>query len=262
MRIRCSQISPVIGAVADNVASIERELADAVADGVDLVVLPELATSGYALTPAEARTAAWQADHPVFTRWRQILADTGTSAVVGFCEDGGGVLFNSAVMIVPGVAPTIYRKLHLWDTEKLIFTPGDERPPVVETPIGNLAAVICYDLEFPELPRSLALAGADIIAVPTNWPVRERPEGEHPHEVIHAMAAAQASGVVIATCDRAGDERGTTWTQGSTVVGADGWPRGRVDARSRLDAVVELAHDRHQISPRNHLIEDRRPDLY
>jgi len=262
VRIRCAQLSPRIGAVADNLASIELELSQAASDGIDLLVLPELATCGYALTAEEARAAALPADSAVLRRWSEMLAGTRTTMVVGFCEDGGEVLYNSAAAIVPGADPVVYRKLHLWDTEKLIFEPGEERPPVLQTPAGPLGVIICYDLEFPELPRTLALEGAEIIAVPTNWPWRPKPEGERPQEVIHAMAAAQASAIVIACCDRSGDERGTSWTEGTTVVGADGWPIGEAGPDGRLDAETELSPQRRRISERNDLFEDRRPDLY
>lgn len=262
VRIRCVQLSPRIGAVAENLAAIERELESAAADGVELLVLPELATCGYAMTPEEARAAALPADDPVFGRWGELLAGSRTTAVVGFCEDGGAVLHNSAVAIVPGMDPVVYRKLHLWDTEKLIFTPGDARPPVLQTPFGALGVIICYDLEFPELPRSLALEGAEILAVPTNWPMRDKPEGERPQEVIHAMAAAQASAIAIACCDRTGEERGVSWTEGTTVVGADGWPSGGPGPDGRLDVEVALDAGRRRISERNDLFGDRRPELY
>ncbi|QIM15309.1 hydrolase [Leucobacter insecticola] len=265
-RIRCTQLAPRIGDGPGNLAQIETELASAASDGIDLLVLPELATSGYSLTPSEARDAALPADSPVFARWQAILGEH-TSAVIGFCEHGGedpsGVLiYNSAVILTPGSAPTIYRKLHLWDTEKSIFTPGSDVPPVVDTPFGKLGTVICYDLEFPEMPRSLALRGADVIAVPTNWPYISRPENEHAPEVVHAMAAARASGVAIACCDRSGEERGTVWTEGTTVVGTDGWVTGEMAASGRYDAAVELAGDRRRISPRNDVFGDRRPEFY
>ena len=262
VRIRCAQLAPVIGETDGNLAAIERELAGAVVDGVDLLVLPELATCGYSMTPAEARAAALRADDAVIRRWGEMLAGSGTTAVIGFCEDGGSALYNSAAVIVPGAEPVVYRKLHLWDTEKLIFTPGDARPPIVRTPAGALGVIVCYDLEFPEVPRSLALEGADLIAVPTNWPMRSRPRGERPQEVIHAMAAAQASAIAIACCDRSGDERGTSWTEGTTVVGPDGWPLGVAGPDGRLDVEVELSAGRRRIGERNDLFEDRRPGLY
>lgn len=261
-RIRCTQLSPVIGEFEANLDQIERELRQAVLDGIELLVLPELATSGYGMTLEEARESAISADSEIIRNWEDLLSGSNTTAVIGFNEDGGDNLYNSAVAIAPGASPIVYRKLHLWDTEQLLFAPGSAPAPILQTPVGAVAVIICYDLEFPELPRSLALAGAEIIAVPTNWPVRSKPIKEHPQEVVHAMAAAQASGIVIACCDRSGNERGTRWTHGTTVVTTEGWPSGSLDESQRLDVTVSLPPARHQISERNHLFEDRRPEFY
>ncbi|QIK63063.1 hydrolase [Leucobacter viscericola] len=261
VRIRCVQLSPIIADPEHNIRQIELEIAGAAQDNVDLLVLPELATSGYSLTPEEAREAALPADSPLFLRWQEILGEN-MSVVVGFCEDGGDVVYNSAVALTPGAPPVVYRKLHLWDTEKLVFTPGREDPPVIDTPAGKLGVVICYDLEFPELPRSLALRGADLLAVPTNWPLLERPQGEHAPEVVQAMAAARVSGLAIACCDRSGEERGTRWTEGTTIIGPDGWATGEMDQSGRHDALVTLDPERRRISERNDLFEDRRPEFY
>lgn len=259
--LRCVQLAPKIGSNEQNIERIEDEIRQAVTDRVNLLVLPELANSGYALTPSEARTAALPANSPVLRRWAELAGDSLT-AVIGFCEDGGELVYNSAVILVPGSSPVIYRKLHLWDTEKLIFAPGSAAPPLVDTPFGKLGTVICYDLEFPEMPRSLALRGADVIAVPTNWPYIERPSNEHAPEVVQAMAAARASGVAVVCCDRGGDERGTRWTEGSCIVGPDGWIAAIPDASARATATVSLLQDRRSISERNHLLEDRRPGAY
>ncbi len=83
--------------------------------------------------------------------------------------------------------------------------------------------VICYDLEFPELTRAVALAGAQLLAVPTNWPLVPRPDGERPPEAIVAMAAARVNRMAVACADRLGTERGLEWTGGATIIGVDGW---------------------------------------
>ena len=262
VRIRCVQLSPKIGDVPTNLTVIEQEVRRAATDQVDLLVLPELATCGYAMTLEEAHASALTVEDEVLRGWSELLAGTNTTAVIGFCEQAGGVLYNSAAVIVPGAAPVAYRKLHLWDTEKLIFAPGTTDPPVLPTPAGALAVIICYDLEFPELPRSVALRGAEIVAVPTNWPMRAKPEGERPQEIIHAMAAAQASGIIIACCDRTGDERGVCWTEGTAVVDTDGWPSDGPGPDGRLDVEAVLSPGRRQISERNDLFTDRRHEFY
>ncbi len=142
----------------------------------------------------------------------------------GFAELGDdGSLYNSAAVVGPDGLLAVYRKTHLWDREKLWFTPGSERPPVVETPFGRIGVAVCYDLYFPELTRGLALAGADLIAIPANLPLFPRPEGERPVEIALAQATAHVSKVWVAVCDRAGPERGVEWTGASCIVDPDGW---------------------------------------
>lgn len=262
VRIRCHELRPLIGDLAHNLAMVTESVRRAAQDGVDLLVLPELVTSGYSLTPDEARACALVRDAEEFGH---LAAAAGDACVVlGFCEVEGGRIHNSAAILGGGVGPVFYRKTHLWDTEKELFGPGDTRPPVVETRFGKLAVAVCYDMEFPEVPRQVALAGADILAVPTNWPLLVTPPaGEHAPEVISAMASARASALVIACCDRAGQERGVDWTQGTCVVGSDGWVLGGTkEPDGVLDVLVSLSEDRFRISPRNHVLQDRRTDLY
>lgn len=261
VRLRCHELAPRIGDLQHNCHLIGNAISAAMTSGIQLLVLPELATSGYNLTPDEGRACALTPDADVFQRWAQMLSSEAV-LVVGYCEPDGPDLYNSAAVITHAGVVHSYRKTHLWDTEKTIFTPGARPPIVLDTPAGRLGVLICYDLEFPEMPRRLALAGADLIAVPTNWPHVNRPAGEHAAEVIQAMAAARASSVAIACCDRNGDERGTSWTQGTAVAGTDGWLLGTKNQDEQLDVTVDLADSRRTISPRNHVQDDRRPELY
>ncbi|MFB2583075.1 nitrilase-related carbon-nitrogen hydrolase [Herbiconiux sp. P15] len=262
VRVRAHELAPVIADLEHNTALILDAVAGAVADGIELLVLPELSTSGYYLRDVEeARSVAITTDHDLFTRCAGLLP-VGTTLVLGFCELAGGELFNSAAVLEASGVLAVYRKTHLWDDEKLLFTPGDRAPAVVDTAVGRVGTLICYDLEFPEMPRSLALAGAEIIAVPTNWPLVPRPAGERAPEVVQAMAAARASAVAIVCCDRTGDERGHPWTEGTTVLGPEGWPLAPKDASGRVDATLELDPTRTRIGPRNDVLTDRRPELY
>ncbi|MDR6687733.1 putative amidohydrolase [Arthrobacter sp. 1088] len=258
--VRAHELAPRIGELEANLHMIEEAIRDAAKAGVQMLVLPELATSGYYLRVDEAKRCALPADDPVFGKWASLL-DPGMVLVLGFCERDGDTLFNSAAVITQAGVIAVYRKTHLWDEEQSIFEPGSAPAPIVQTPLGNLGVLICYDLEFPEMPRGLALRGAEIIAVSTNWPTVSRPEGEHPPEVIQAMAAARSSRVAIVCCDRAGTERGNLWTQGSSVINGDGWLSGKRDG-DRLDATITIAPGRTQIGPRNDSINDRRPAIY
>jgi predicted amidohydrolase len=255
----------MIGDLETNLAMSTKAIRSAVEAGAKVIVLPELATSGYVFeSPAEAETLAIGLTDPAIERWRAELADSDAVLVAGFCERGpDGVLFNSAVVLDAGGVRAVYRKTHLWDEERSAFTPGSEPPPVVDTPHGRIGVLICYDLEFPEMPRSLALQGADLIAVPTNWPLLERPPGEHAPEVIAAMAAARASRVFVVCCDRTGEERGVQFTAGTSIIDHDGWIRAETSDAGLLvaDLPLELARDK-RIGTQNDVLADRRPDLY
>lgn len=263
-RIACLQLDPAIGDVAGNLESTAAAIAGVVSDGADIVVLPELVTSGYMLADAaEARSVALRPTADDFAKW---IAAAGDSVVIGgFCELGDDdVLYNSAVVVDGTGVLASYRKAHLWDREKLLFTPGATLPPVLETRHGVIAVMVCFDLEFPELTRVAALAGAELIAAPVNWPLFPRPEGERPGEVISAMAAARTNKVAVAACDRAGVERGQPWTAGTAIVSPDGWvlaTAGPTVGTAVADVDLTVTRDK-SLTEHVDLFADRRLDLY
>lgn len=264
-RVVCRELAPAIGQLPINLATVVGAAREGVAMGGEVVVFPELATSGYAFrSRAEAASTAIEATDPVFSELAQIAASGPAIFVVGFCELGAdGELFNSAALVDGSGVRGVYRKTHLWDTEKKIFRPGAETPVVIDTFVGRIGVLICYDLEFPEMPRSLALAGADLIAVPTNWPLSARPFAERPPEVNIAMAAARVNRVPIACCDRCGTERGITWTEGTSIIGVDGWVVTTKDGKGWASAELDLGLSRDKtLSDRNDALADRRPELY
>lgn len=267
-QVVCDQLVPVIADLDSNRRLIVASINDAVSGGADILVLPELATSGYMfMDEAEARAVAITPVHAFFTDVSAALAGTATIVVLGFCEDGGPCLHNSAAIVDATGVRAVYRKTHLWDRETLVFTPGADAPAVVDTPHGRIGVLICYDLEFPEMPRMLALAGADLIAVPTNWPAGDHPPSERVAEVIAAQAAARTNGVFIACCDRSGIERGQAWNEASVIVDQFGWvlaettPENPDDRIASADVFPRLAREK-ATSPHNDLIGDRRPDIY
>ncbi|MBN1809783.1 MAG: hypothetical protein JW909_12005 [Planctomycetes bacterium] len=147
------------------------ELLDEVQDA--LIVLPELATTGYAFENkyevAEAAEPADVARSPVLEAIADKAARNSLHVVIGFPELSGELIYNSAVLIGPSGLQALYRKIHLFDREKLFFTPGDAPPPVIDvTGYGRIGIMICYDWYFPETARSLAFRGADMIAHPAN----------------------------------------------------------------------------------------------
>lgn len=263
------QLDPVVGDAARNKRTVADGIADAFGRGASIVVVPELATSGYVFRDRdEARSLAVRPDDEVFEEWASLAATAsgGDGVVVGgFAELGDeGVVYNSAAVVDPSGVRAIYRKVHLWDHEKEVFTPGDAAPPVVDTPHGRIGVMICFDLEFPEWTRLAGLAGADLLAVPTNWPMVDTPPGERPAEQRIAVAAALVNRMAIACADRFGVERGVEWTQGTAIVSpvgvvvAETGP-GRGVALAEIE--LRVARDK-RLSSLVDLFGDRRPDLY
>jgi 5-aminopentanamidase len=267
--VAACQLSLAIGDLDGNLAAAAGAVESAAAAGAGLVVLPELCDSGYVFTgAAEARALASPAgESPALRQWQALAARHRTVIVGGFCELGpAGELFNSAALVDASGIRSVYRKAHLWDAEKLVFTPGTSVPPVVDLPEGRVGVMICYDLEFPEWVRGVALAGADLIAAPVNWPAAPRPPAERPSEVVKVQAGAAVNGVFIVVADRCGTERGVGWVGGSLIAGPDGYPLAGPVLAGRpavLTAECELPRARDKrINSRNDLLADRRPDLY
>lgn len=268
--IAACQLALAVGDLAGNARAAESAVRDAAARGAQFVVLPELSDTGYVFAgPAEARAlASPAADSPTLGRWRCLAAELDIVIAGGFCELGsGGQVYNSAAVVDGSGTKALYRKAHLWDTEKLIFTAGAAAPPVTDLGFGRVALMICYDLEFPEWVRLAALAGADVVAAPVNWPATgPPPAGERPAEIIRAQADASVNVVFVAVADRCGAERGTDWVGGSVIIGPDGYPlAGPADGGKPmvLTAACEFPQARNKsTSPRNDVLADRRPVLY
>lgn len=267
VRVACCQVRLAVGDPAGNRDRVATAVTEAGAAGARVIVVPELANSGYVFAdPAEARTLAEPLDGPTVTGWVGLAARFDAVIVGGFCEAGpDGVLYNSAVLVDPAGVRARYRKVHLWDREFEAFRPGAAPPPVVATRYGRISVMVCYDLAFPEWSRLAALAGAQLICVPANWPVEPRPPGERPIQLVRAQAAAEINRVFIAVADRTGDERGVRWLGGSAVVGPEGWPLTdpAFDRAATVSSDVDLAAATvKRVGAYNDVFADRHPELY
>jgi predicted amidohydrolase len=266
--VACCQVAPKIGDLAFNRTLTERIIRSAARQGAQIVVLPELVQSGYVFNDRdEAFSLAETTEGPTLRLWTALARELNLVVVGGFCERlEGDELANSAAMIDAKGLRAVYRKAHLWDAESEIFSVGNAAPPVVETVHGRIGMLICYDLEFPEWVRLPALAGAELLCTPVNWPDGPRPPTERPAEVVRVQANASVNRMFIAACDRHGHERGVGWVQGSVIVDADGYPlAGPAEQGSEqiLLAALNLGEARNKrISARNDLHRDRREGLY
>ncbi|MQA76284.1 MAG: carbon-nitrogen hydrolase [Solirubrobacterales bacterium] len=148
------------------------EAVRAIDGDVDLIVTPELCTTGYDLDGFRARGAelAEPLDGPTVALTMDLAAARRCTLVVGLLERGdGGALYDTAVVVRPDGTAAPYRKTHLYPPEYEVFTPGDQLFPVA-TPSGRLGPLICFEHAFPEIATTLALDGAQILAIPSAVP--------------------------------------------------------------------------------------------
>jgi predicted amidohydrolase len=269
-RVACAQLTLNIGDAGGNRAAARSAIERAAAAGAGVVVLPELTNSGCIFRDAaEAASLAEPLDGPTVADWTALALHHRLIVVGGLCErDEDGLIRNSAVLVDPQGVRAVHRKAHLFGGEHEFFVPGAELPPVVDTAAGRIGLLVCYDQEFPEYVRTLALREADLLCVPVNWPLFPRPEGERPSEVIRVQANAAINRMFVAACDRSGSaaERGVPWTGGSVIVDLDGFPVAGPATETDEDLLVAdcaLASARDKgLGEHNDVLGDRRPELY
>ncbi|WP_169566357.1 carbon-nitrogen hydrolase family protein [Sneathiella limimaris] len=170
MKLALAQIRSRNGSNTDNLEKIIAKTEEAAATGADLVLFPELALCGYG-SGADFPKLALGLDSPEIIRLQGLVDRLNISLVTGFAERDEDKVFNSALCVQPGKSPFIYRKACLYgDYEKSHFQTAPAETKLVECAGVQIGLLICYDVEFPENVRRLALAGADLVAVPTALP--------------------------------------------------------------------------------------------
>jgi 5-aminopentanamidase len=266
IRVACCQVPLNIGDIAGNGVATTAAIEQAVRDGAQLIVLPELASSGYVFADrSELVSLAETRDGPSITAWANLATALGVTIVAGFPEAARDKVYNSAAVVDPTGLRGVYRKAHLWDSENAVFDRADDLPLVVDTQHGRLGVMVCYDIEFPEWVRAVALEGADLLCAPVNWPLLPRPDGERPTEQVRALAGAGMNRLAIAVCDRVGVERGQDWIGGSVLIDADGYPLAIAEygKAGNVIADIDLAESRiKKFNEHNDVHGDRRVELY
>jgi predicted amidohydrolase len=266
IRVACCQVPLHIGDITGNGVATTTAIEQAASAGAQLIVLPELASSGYVFADrAELVSLAETRDGPSITEWANLATALGVTIVAGFPEAAGDKVYNSAAVVDPTGLRGVYRKAHLWDSENPVFDRADDLPLLVDTEHGRLGVMICYDIEFPEWVRAVALEGADLLCAPVNWPLLPRPDGERPTEQVRALAGAGMNRLAIAVCDRVGVERGQDWIGGSVLIDADGYPLAIAEygKAGNVIADIDLAESRiKKFNEHNDVHGDRRVELY
>ena len=274
VRVAVVQFDPQVG-LDNRESNLHRSLAlaaEAVNGGANLIVLPELSNCGYFFS---SRQDAFEHAEPVpggasVQAWMAFAATHQVYLVAGLNEIEGRQLFNTAVLLGPDGLIGKYRKAHLWNLEKLWFTPGNLGFPVFETPIGRIGLLICWDIWFPEVPRILSQQGADIICSLNNWVWTPPPLFDEAGKCMASyltMTAAHVNNVFIAAANRIGEERGGRYLGCSLIAGTNGWPIGEVasaDEEAIIYADIDLSTARSAPiwNSLNDLYRDRRVDLY
>jgi predicted amidohydrolase len=261
MIIGYAQFEPRIGHAAENRAAIER-LVEANSHA-DLLVFPELATSGYDFRDAAeaARDAEPFAKGETAALLMKLTASHRMTIVTGYPEWTEDGLYNSCMLALPDGTFRNYRKIHLFSREKLFFRPGDAPPPVIETPAGRVGLMICFDWIFPETARLLALNGAQIIAHPSNLIL------QFCQRAMYARAVENR--VFIVTANRIGTEtnagRTLRFTGASQILDPSGAYLCQAPEDGEHAGLAEIepaAADSKRVTDHNDLFADRRIDLY
>jgi len=260
------QYKPILMDVDSNLGKLNKML-----DGVeaDLIVLPELALSGYVFKDKKELEAVSEDpnDGKTVIFFKKLSLKNNTSYVVGFPEkgtdkQGNPVIYNSCFLVNPDGSYFVYRKIHLFNREKLLFTPGDGGFEVVPAKYGiKIGMMVCFDWIFPESARTLAMKGAQIICHPANLVL--------PWCQQAMITRSVENRVFIITSNRIGNEVNgelvMTFTGQSQLTS----PKGEII--NRLDTVQEGTwvasinpHDAQEkmVTEYNHIFNDRRPEYY
>ncbi len=270
VRVACIQFEPRIGEKRGNVERSLELIAAAASRGAQLVVLPELCSTGYVFESRHEAFGLAEAipDGSTVRAWAEAARSHDLYIVAGITELADQALFNSAAVVGPEGFVGVYRKNHLWGEENLFFEPGNLGVPVFRTPIGRIACAICYDIWFPEVFRLAALQGADILCVPTNWvPMAGQPADLPVMANVLAMGGAHSNSIFVAAADRVGIEREQPFIGNSLIVSCTGWPLAGPASRDGEEILVadlnlSDARRKRNWNAFNQVLRDRRTDVY
>lgn len=261
------QMDVELGDVERNLQRIGDAINEAAGQGAELIVFPECASTGYCFDSLEeAIPFAEPVPGPSVDRIRELCRERNVYAVFGLLEQNDGDVFNAAVCVGGEGLIGSYRKVHLPHLGVDHFTTPGNRPFSVQT-AGNLriGMNICYDASFPEASRSLALDGADIIVLPTNWPPGAEQTADY---VINARASENK--VFFIAVNRVGREREIDFIGKSKVCDVLGNTLAQADHRQETIIYADIdpsqARTKHiDRVPGKHSIDrfaDRRPEMY
>ncbi len=224
MKVAVAQPALKLGQKDANLRTMSKEMASLARRGVDIVCFPELASTGYALYDKWPKFSEPVPGHSTDTLGR-VAKEHGVHMIFGMPEKGEGkAIHDSAVLLGPeGDVDGVYRKVHLWDKERIYFTRG-EGFKSFRTKLGRIGIGICYDIEFPEAARAMAMTGAQLLFFPS-----AEPSSMRQLIPVYAKSRAAENCVFLAFSNLSGAEADLTYLGASQITS----PAGKVLASVR-----------------------------
>lgn len=263
MRIGIVQNSPEFGAVEKNLEEVRNLVFAKGGYKADLIVLPELFATGYQfISRSEVVNLSEKEIGPTFKFLAELSKETEAIVVGGLPLKRPGGVANSALVVSGNNILASYDKIHLFDEERDFFIGGNKPLPIVSTPFGPMGVMICFDWLFPEALRSLALAGALVVAHPSNWVLPFGPQG--------MILRSVENRVFTVTANRTGrEERGgkpsLTYIGQSQVISPQGQVVGRASGERPEMLSVDISPQdalSKKVAGKSDFFEQRRTDLY
>ena len=259
MKIGYIQTSPLFGEKEKNFNQIRKLVGNAKAD---LIVLPELFATGYTFTSkGEVDDLAETNQEETANFLKEISAKTGAVIVAGFIEKDAGKNYNSSIMVYKTKVIDTYRKIHLFNKEKLWFTPGNKKLQVHNINGMKIGIMVCFDWIFPEVSRTLALNGAQVIAHPSNLVM--------PYCQQAMVTRCLENRVFAVTANRVGNEKrgkdNFTFTGGSQITSFDGKILSSAPKDKTSMGIVEIditKANNKMLNDYNDVLKDRREEFY
>ncbi len=259
MKITALQTNPVFG---DREGNLARALDSMNSAEADLFMLPELFATGYLFTSREELASlAESVDGPTSAALKRFTRDRGCTLYAGIPLKQGEKIYNAGVLFNNGRIEAVYYKLHLFNNEKMIFDRSPGPMVVSDSPMASLGLMICFDWVFPEMARSLALEGAQVLCLCANLLLPFCQDAMITRSIENRVFTVLANRV--GTEERGGDR--LTFSGRSEIID----PYGKVLVRASADK-EEVIHaeidpkqaDDKMLTPENHIFSDRRTENY
>jgi len=255
------QFNPQFGNVEANLDTIEDALTDI---DVDLIVLPELCTTGYQFTSCDEVEQLCESipDGPSIQRFVNLCQKKQMVVVAGIAESSNEGCYNSSVLIGPEGHIGTYRKVHLFNKEKTWFRSGNLGFPVWDIGIARIGMMICFDWIFPEASRSIALQGADILCHPANLVLPHCPDAMITRSIENRIFTITANRIGSESREAGESFHFIGQSQMTSPKGNLLFRMGEDETDVRTAEIdPKQARDK-QITDTNHIWEDRSPEMY